>query len=179
MRKCLLELRTKRIRHIIISSAVRCVYKSTYDWWCFPEHFRRHFFSLFAEFCHCLSIWSWTATLAGHFRSLCESEVKRSEVCVLCMCSALLWAWHIFFCLFLRSIAITFTNDYNRCVSFSVFYFAELPKKCMLAVCREWSSSGDSDKIVLDRTRRDRLKKLKTLLRTCLPAEQYAEITWV
>lgn len=45
MRKCLLELRTKRIRHIIISSAVRCVYKSTYDWWCFPEHFRRHFFS--------------------------------------------------------------------------------------------------------------------------------------
>lgn len=83
MRKCLLELRTKGSRHIIISSAVRCVHKSTYDWWCFPEHFRRHFFFSFAEFCHCLSIWSWTATLAGHFRPLCENEVK----CVWCMCS--------------------------------------------------------------------------------------------
>lgn len=110
-------------------------------------------------------------TLDEHF---CSSHRAKYEFIAWCSMKLTfgfyvhLYIYFYFFSLWLQPSGILFP-----------LVCTELQKKCMLAICREWSSSGDGDRIVLDRTRRDRLKKLKTLLRTCLPAEQYAEITWV
>lgn len=45
----------------------------------------------------------------------------------------------------------------------------------MLAIVREWSSN-DGSKHISDRSLRDRLKKIKTILKTCLPSEQHTEL---
>lgn len=58
--------------------------------------------------------------------------------------------------------------------------FAEHSTKKLFAVFREWSSpttTNDNDDTTGDGSSRDRIKKIKTLLTTCLPAEQVATLT--
>lgn len=58
------------------------------------------------------------------------------------------------------------------------FWITAQPSKRIQAVFREWSSSGnETTKMMIDRTSRDKIKKLKTLLAENVADDQIVTLT--